>query len=205
MEYTDVVTTVTYLAFLYLIISIFIERIIEVLISFISFIELQSKGFQKFWNDLAESYRIRLDALYGLHGVNEKSKQILDWLLWKVVVEKSNPGGRDCISAEMIRFNYVRICSRIAALLISFLLVTSLWRYLDFLRFFYQFTQSTQFPNGSADIFSRMLKNLIEHEWVRIALTSIALSIGVEPLHDIISRIEKSVTNKLEPVKGGQQ
>ncbi|PTB92526.1 hypothetical protein C9994_13890 [Marivirga lumbricoides] len=177
METTDVISLITYLFFIYLILAIFIERTVEIFMAIISYLDCKLKGYS-YWNKLAHKYKMRLDRLYDFQGDNISAKEkILNWILWDIVTEKSYEGGKHIISAEAVRFKYFRLASRIFA----FLLSSSFALFIKI--------------NLNVDLISLLEKVsnvdlLIENGSLKVFLTAVALSVGSEPLHALISKFE---------------
>ncbi|MFQ5753626.1 MAG: hypothetical protein ACE5HI_16675, partial [bacterium] len=115
----EVITKITYLFFIYLILAIFVERIVEVFVSVFNYAEFK-RNFYEYWNKKALSYQKRFDRLYGYQsGHTPQTDKILNWVLWKVVSEKPYVGGKEIISADLIRLNYIRIITRVFAFVLS--------------------------------------------------------------------------------------
>ena len=67
MDNIEVITKVTFIFFIYLILALFIERLIEVLVAIFNYFEIKFK-FYHFWNRQAERYQLRFERLYGFQG-----------------------------------------------------------------------------------------------------------------------------------------
>jgi hypothetical protein len=176
---TAVITKVTYLLFLFLILALFVERSTEIFMSVVKYIDLK-KDWYTFWNAQAEKYKIRMDRLFGYQGSDTEDKKLLfRWILWSIISERPNVGGKDIIAAKTIRTQYYRIISRVFALLLS--VFFSIWMY-------------TYLEVDLISILNRVSEEeLIAYlpDWVKIILTAGILTAGSEPLHQLILRFER--------------
>ena len=171
------ITTITYLFFMYLILALFIERSVEVLVSVFYYADHQL-GWNKYWNRKAESHRIRLDKLSGYQGTTGSAfDKMISWLYWDVVAEKPYTGGKSIISASSIRSKYVRLGSRILAFLLA--LVFACFVYLNF-----EVDLITVFEQTANTQLVRLGPGM------KVFLTAVLLSAGSEPLHQLITRVE---------------
>jgi hypothetical protein len=191
MDNVEVITIVTYLFFIYLVLALLIERILEVLLAVYNYFEIKRNWF-RLWDQLAEKYQSRFERLYGYQGEgDEKKKKVLDWVLWKAITEPSYTGGKPVISANLIRLNYIRIATRVLALIMALVLVIS--QKLDLVATVERIVPETE-----------MAAFITHSNFVRVLFTAIAISIGSEPLHQLISRIEKVAERKTVSSTGGQ-
>jgi len=174
-----VITRITYLLFLILILAIFIERSTEIFMSALKYIDMK-KGWYKFWNRQAEKYRTRLDRLYGFQGSDTADKKLLyRWILWNIVSEKPYVGGKDIVAAKSIRTHYYRIISKLFAFIMS--LFFSIWAYT------YLKIDIVEILNNVGEIeIALHLKT-----WAKILITTLVLTAGSEPTHQLIKRFEK--------------
>lgn len=184
MDTVNVITVFTYLLFLFLIVAIFVERTVEIFVSVIKYVDLKLGWYRK-WNRRAEQLRSRLDRLYGFQGSNAgDKKKLFNWILWKVVTEKSTPGGRDIIAAKSIRTRFYRTASRIFSFLFSLIFSIGIYRLLDVDLVTILIDVSgyslSLFDNPSAWITA-----------LKIVVTAALLSAGSEPLHHLITKVEK--------------
>lgn len=192
----------TYLLFLYLIVALFIERLMEVLISMVKYIDWKYDWYRH-WNRQAYKVRDRLDRLYSLQGERaHEKKKMLDWILWRFVTEPNRPGKQRIISAESIRFNAYRLGSRITAFAISLGFATWLYYNLavDCRTFNCNDLNVTTLADGRdvlrVDLVA--LFNIVgnlnvsnNQPWLNILVTAALLAAGSEPLHQAIRGIEK--------------
>lgn len=187
-----VITQVTFLFFQYLIAAILVERALEILVAVYKYIEMR-KGWYAFWNRKAEDYQRRLDRVFGYNEIRpSEPDRHLSWLLWKIMVPTPT-GVQDVIAADMIRTNYMRVVTRAAAFLFSVVLVYA----------------------AALDpkiILTNILGNVTEigflssvTEWyhVRCLLLAALISVGTEPLHQVIGSIEKHAQGNAAAKKGG--
>ncbi len=188
----EVITRITFLFFLYLVMAIFVERLMEVLVSAFNYVELKWK-LHIFWNRRAKVLQKRFDRLYGYQGGNApKAEKIFNWVLWKIVAEKPYVGGKESISAELLRLNYLRVGTRTVAFIISlvFALVLEFKLDIDLVLLVENMLSST----GS--LAYKVLGKISEYPFLRVIITAAAISIGTEPLHSVISKIEKMAASK---------
>lgn len=193
----EVITNITYLFFVYLIMALFVERLIEVAVSAFNYFDQKFRG-HTFWNRKAEQYRERFDRLYGFHaGRAPHVERLLNWLLWKVLSEKPYPGGKEIVSADLIRMNYVRVGARILAFLVS---VGFAW----WAKVALDIDLVTVVEKLLPDV--RFVDVLARSKFLQILITAAAISVGTEPLHEAISRIEelsKSRNRRTRPAGQG--
>ncbi len=187
----EAVTLVTYILFTYLVLALLIERIVEVLVAAYNYIEYRKK-WDAYWNRAAERLSKRYTRLYGYaHDNTGKIRSMLDRLLWNTITVEPYKGGKKIISADMIRLNYLRLGTRIAAFLLASIIVVTLR--LDFVDVLSLMLAGDEFLPGFLESSSV----------VRFILTTAALSIGSEPLHQVIRGVEK-FADKKRKAPGGQ-
>jgi hypothetical protein len=191
MDNVEVITKVTFIFFIFLILALFVERLIEVLMAIFNYIELRFK-FYRFWNRQAERYQLRFERLYGFQGEDGgQKKKILDWVIWKTIIEPSYAGGKYIVSSNLIRLNYMRVATRGLAFGLALILVIS--QGLNLVEVIEQLIPM-----------AKKVSVVTQTGFVRLFLTAFAISIGSEPLHHIIGRIEKVGKKKSDSSKGGQ-
>lgn len=184
----DVITMVTYLFFIYLILAIFIERCVELIIGTLNYAD-QKLGWYHYWNKLAVRHQKRLDELYNYQGDRGKgTNKLFTWILWDVVIEKAYEGGKDIISAASIRFKYFRVISRIIAFFLSLAFALYIQKNLGV-------DLITLFENVSGIEMAAIGSGL------KAFLTAVLLSVGSEPLHEIITKVELIGKDKSQKVK----
>jgi len=181
METYEVITTTTYILFIYLILALFVERSVEVSVSIFNYADLKL-GWYKKWNAMARNYQKRFDRMYSYRG-SEPSHidRVMNWVLWRVITDKPYPGGKDMILAASIRLNYLRVLSRIFAFLLSLLFVFAIKEMLDI-------DLVTVLGNIVDD--NKILGALDGHNFLKVLISAIAISLGSEPLHQAIRGIE---------------
>lgn len=177
MDNLEVVTRLTFVFFVYLIMAIFVERAVEVLMAVFKYVEFK-KGLFEFWNRRAEKYRKKYERLYAFQGVSDnKIKKTLNWLHWKVIAAVPYPGGKPSVSAPLIRINAIRISARIVAFFISLILVLAMK--IDVIVMVKNLLPGPEF-----------LKSILDYGAIKVVITAAAISIGSEPLHELIRRVE---------------
>lgn len=192
----EVITFVTYLLFLYLTLALFVERTVEVFVAIFTYAELKW-NLRSIWNTAAETYRAQLDKLYGYAGEGSTGAQkLMGWVLWKVIAEKPYEGGKEMVSAGLIRLNYIRIGTRTLSFILAAIIVRTQWTYLDFLAFVPLI--ETLVPGGLPDFVKPLLNGLLASDTVRFVIVAAAISIGSEPLHELIGTVEKATQKKKE-------
>ena len=129
-------------------------------------------------------------------------RRIFDWILWKCIVDRRNTGGKDIISADLIRINYLKIASRMAAFAISLVLVLTQWKTVDVILILEKSLEST--PNLPQALHT-LLNNLASLTWFRVILTTALLTVGSEPLHELIKKAEARISDKSKEPAGGEQ
>ncbi len=179
----DVITQFTYLFFLYLIIAVFVERVVEVFVSCMKYADIRLDGY-RIWNRKTEQLRAKLDQLYNMQGDgNDDKKKLFSWILWTVVSDKPYTGGKEIISALSVRAQYYRLICRIFGFGISLLLAVYLQRTIgtDLVVLFQKVS--------GYDLFGIEMQEE-RFVWIRIIITAAVLSAGSEPLHQLIKKFE---------------
>jgi len=188
----EVITNITYVFFVYLILAIIVERVVEVLVAVFNYFEMRGKWYG-FWNRRALVYQARFERLYGYQDESaDRAKKLFSWLLWKVISEKPHEGGKEIISANLIRLNYLRVATRVAAFALSCILVAVVD--LDFIEIL-----KRMIPKF------KLLELIAGWPFFRFILTAALISIGSEPLHQVIRRVEKYAASKAAASTGGAQ
>ncbi len=187
----EVITALTYIYFVFLLVALIIERILEVLMAIFNYFEVKFPHLQELWNSKARKYQIRFERLYGYQGLYSEKKKIFDTILWKVISEPAYPGGKPIISANLIRLHYVRIATRLMSLYLAFILVYS--QGLDLFQVLEKIVPETA-----------EAKALTPYQGMRYFVTALIISIGTDPLHQLISRIEKYAQERYQPNQGGE-
>lgn len=195
----EIITKITYIFFIYLILAILIERAIEILVAIYNYFEFKFKWYE-YWNRKAKTYQDRFDRLYGYQGKDAgKTQKLFNWLLWKVIVEKPYEGGKDVISADLIRLNYLRIGTSVTAFILSLLLVLSQAQLVFAQQYDLDLIKFVEKAIPEVGRLAAVTRNAL----VRILLTAVAISIGTEPLHQLIRRVEKIAESKGGARPGG--
>jgi hypothetical protein len=198
MENIEVITRITFLFFIYLIMAIFVERLLEVLVSVFGYLELKW-NLHTFWNRRARVLQQRFDRLYGFQGGDApNTEKILNWILWKVVTERPYVGGKEIIPAALIRLSYLRVGSRILAFILSLAFTIALEVKLGIDLVLLVESMLT----GAGGVVYKILGNISDYPILRVIITAAAISIGTEPLHSLISQIEKMAASKTAATGG---
>lgn len=185
METVDVITKATYIFFIYLLMAVFVERAVEIFVSIFNYCDLKWKRY-RVWNNRAEKYRDKLDRLYNFDS-STKVNKMFNWLLWGVVTEPAYTGGKMIISAQTIRTKslqvYCRICSSIIALILALVL-------------YYGFEITmidavSRVLNNSDSISTATVAFFQRNALLGVVISAALVATGVEPLHNIIGKIEK--------------
>jgi len=185
----EVITLVTYIFFIYLLLATIIERLSEVVVAVYKYVEFKF-GWREYWNKKARKMQKRLDDLYRLQEEGAgNAVHTFSWLLWTVVTEPKYPGGRERISARLVRQHSIQLGTRIFSVLVAFLLVFSLQVDL--------FQMAGTLLQG-VDLGTFFTENPL----VGKLLSGAAISIGTEPLHHTITRIERWSERRASEEKG---
>ena len=201
MDTIEVITTTTYIFFVYLLIALFVERSIEVLVAVFDYCECRFH-WERFWNWKADHYEERFNRLYAYSGErDQKKKNLFDWILWKEIVDRPYPGGKDIVSADLIRINYMKVASRVVAFAISLAVVLTQWTTVDI-------AYIAKAALGDARMLTAMkevVNTLLEWKAFRVILTAALLTAGSEPLHELIKKVERHIDSKSKALAGGEQ
>ncbi len=186
----EVVTTAVYVLFLYLLLALLVERLVEVLMACYNYIEHRSKRLSNCWNRKARALCERLSQLRRTQGGGNRALKAMYKIFWNMVAEPRHEGGRHIVSANLIRIQYKRVGGRILSFLLALALVFWLadvksFNLLETVADFYK----QALPN--AEIFTFITSNPLFCG----LLSAVGISLGVEPLHEIISRIEARAGN----------
>ncbi len=184
-ETVDVITQITYIFFIYLLMAVFVERSVEIFVSIFNYCDLKWKRY-KTWNKRAEKYRDKLDRLYNFDP-SAKVNNLFNWLLWGIVSEASYTGGKLTISAITIRTKYLQIYCRVFANIVALILVSIL--YFNFNITFVDVVQHVLPETPTLAFFTK-------HVFAGIIMSAIAVAAGVEPLHALITKVEKAGKKK---------
>jgi hypothetical protein len=191
----EVITTTTYLIFIYLILALFVERSVEIFVSAFNYADLKI-GWHEKWNTMAVNYQKRFDRMYSYNGGNGKQiGKALNWVLWRIITDKAYEGGKDVILAASIRLNYLRVLSRTFAFALSMIFVIALKHNL-------QIDLVSVMGNIVGD--NKILGILESHDVLKVIISGAAISLGSEPLHQAIKGIE-SVGKQKTKVKNNQK
>jgi len=178
MDNVEVITKVTYLFFIYLVLALFVERLIEVLVAIFNYIEIKFRLY-RFWNRQAGRHQLRFERWYGFQREGaEGKKKLFDWVIWKTIIEPAYAGGKYIISANLIRLSYIRVGTRVLAFGLALLLAI---------------TQGLNLVDVIEQIIpmAKKVSVVTQSGFFRLILSAFAISIGSEPLHHLIGRIEK--------------
>jgi hypothetical protein len=177
----EAITTTTYLIFIYLILALFVERSVEIFVSIFNYADLKL-GWHKKWNTMAINYQKRFDRLYAYRGGDSSQiDKALNWVLWRIITDKPYEGGKDVILASSVRLNYLRVLSRMFAFILSFVFVLVIYKKLGV-------DLVTVLGKIVGNV--KILGLLDNHNAIKIVISAVAISLGSEPLHQAIKRIE---------------
>ena len=175
---SEYVSHMTFLLFLFLVLALFVERLLEVCVSIFNYFDLRYRGYL-LWNRLAR----RIQLQYSSQVASSPAKQrIIGWLFWKIMVSPDPDGSRSVISAALVRVYSIRAATRILGVLVSLALILFIHYSLEI-----DLLIITEQIVGT-DLFTEALSR---STFLKIVLSAIAIAIGVEPLHLLISRIGK--------------
>ncbi|HOZ15755.1 MAG TPA: hypothetical protein PLH91_08190 [Tenuifilaceae bacterium] len=190
METVDVITKATYIFFIYLLMAVFVERAVEIFVSIFNYCDLKWKRY-RVWNNRAEKYRDKLDRLYNFDS-STKVNKMFNWLLWGVVTEPAYTGGKMIISAQTIRTKSLQIYCRVCSNLISLVLVLVLYYGFDIT----MIDAISRVTIGSDSISTATVAFFQRNVLLGVVISAVLVAVGVEPLHNIIGKIEKAGKKK---------
>ena len=190
METVDVITKATYIFFIYLLMAVFVERAVEIFVSIFNYCDLKWKSY-RVWNNRAEKYRDKLDRLYNFDS-STKVNKMFNWLLWGVVTEPAYTGGKMIISAQTIRTKSLQIYCRICSSIISLVLVLVLYYGFDITLI----DAISRVTIGSDSISTATVAFFQHNVLLGVVISAVLVAVGVEPLHNIIGKIEKAGKKK---------
>lgn len=190
METVDVITKATYIFFIYLLMAVFVERAVEIFVSIFNYCDLKWKRY-RVWNNRAEKYRDKLDRLYNFDS-STKVNKMFNWLLWGVVTEPAYTGGKMIISAQTIRTKSLQIYCRVCSNVISLVLVLVLYYGFDIT----MIDAISRVTIGSDSISTATVAFFQRNLLLGVVISAVLVAVGVEPLHNIIGKIEKAGKKK---------
>ncbi len=190
METVDVITKATYIFFIYLLMAVFVERAVEIFVSIFNYCDLKWKRY-RVWNNRAEKYRDKLDRLYNFDS-STKVNKMFNWLLWGVVTEPAYTGGKMIISAQTIRTKSLQIYCRVCSNVISLVLVLVLYYGFDIT----MIDAISRVTIGSDSISTATVAFFQRNVLLGVVISAVLVAVGVEPLHNIIGKIEKAGKKK---------
>lgn len=190
METVDVITKATYIFFIYLLMAVFVERTVEIFVSIFNYCDLKWKRY-RVWNNRAEKYRDKLDRLYNFDS-STKVNKMFNWLLWGVVTEPAYTGGKMIISAQTIRTKSLQIYCRVCSNVISLVLVLVLYYGFDIT----MIDAISRVTIGSDSISTATVAFFQRNVLLGVVISAVLVALGVEPLHNIIGKIEKAGKKK---------
>jgi len=185
METVDVITKATYIFFIYLLMAVFVERAVEIFVSIFNYCDLKWKRY-RVWNNRAEKYRDKLDRLYNFDS-STKVNKMFNWLLWGVVTEPAYTGGKMIISAQTIRTKSLQIYCRVCSNVISLVLVLVLYYGFDIT----MIDAISRVTIDSDSISTATVAFFQRNVLLGVIISAVLVAVGVEPLHNIIGKIEK--------------
>ncbi|MDZ7371616.1 MAG: hypothetical protein ONB12_10650 [candidate division KSB1 bacterium] len=179
MEDSYFITRITAVFFSYLVAALFIERLVEALLAVLKYLELRLS--RPDWLRLAELLRRRLQRFYHLESLEKGGGAVLDAILWQFVTVTE--GENRVLSADLVRLYYYRLISYV--LTIAAAAGMTLLVHYDLVDILVQ-------------AYPEMLKLFDPRPYpaINLLLSILALSLGVQPLHQMISRIEKRLQKK---------
>lgn len=187
-----VVTALTFVFFKYLLLALTVERTAEIAMAVFKYVEFRRKWYG-FWHGRAKAMQRRFDRIFAFKGVHRmKPDNQLNWLLWRVMVPTA-AGRGDIISANLIRSSALQLGTRFFALSLSVLFVYSFC--LDPKTILKDIVGSV----SQEGFFSP------DAGWqnFRMLLLAGAISVGSDPLHQIIGSIEEYAKEGTKKKKGG--
>ncbi len=182
METIDVISAVTYLFFVALLVALFVERLMEVLVAVYKYIEWRCGG-EAFWNRVSGQLAQRLSAFVQYQqATSPQFSPIVQRVFQRFLGTSPYPGASWKISAEKVRRAGIRAVVRLLALITALVLVVSLK--LDLVALVLH-VLAILYPWGS------YLEALTATPWIHYLLTAVVISMGTEPLHNLIVRFER--------------
>lgn len=194
----EAITTITYVFFIYLLLALLVERSVEILMAVYKYVELKRDWFQ-FFERRAALYRQRFERLYGFQGQQaSRARNVLNHVYRRVIVEPGQPGGRPVVSASLVRLSYLRLGTRALSILLALLFVLLLLNFAEFnlLDLIAQF-YAQNFQGAG------LLRKITSSPALSVIISAIFISLGVEPLHRLIARVEELGQPKTQPVLQG--
>lgn len=173
--------------------TLLIERLMELIKAVYDYVEY-ALGWRDYWNRAALRLVHTLDEQrQGNRVQSEVSKAVNDYL------SQDYPGleGVEALSAEQLRTLALRGAIKIAAVLVGLAVAMGMdINIFDLLR---DLNQSVSDFNGDdASRVNVYFSSDRVPEWLGVCLTGIAMGLGSDPLHRVITRLEKSRKQRKE-------
>ncbi len=193
---SESITLVTYVFFIFLILAIVTERMVEILISFFKYLEYKTH-FYPYWNKRAIALSKKLSTLSSFQLEGDSSGKIAQLFFWQFLKStvSSDSAKNFKISTQLVRMRSIQFISRVLTIAIGILLSYAFYR-----------------SNQSVDLITVINERLtfiplatLEKMSVnyKILISGLIIGTGVEPIHKMISNFEKSADKKTKEVKRG--
>ncbi len=176
--------------------TVLIERLTEIVKALFDVLEYTG-GWRKSWNRAAQSLANTLDAQRSQGRVRaELSKAVDDYLS----VDYPGLEGIEVLSAERLRLLVLRVAIKVVAVLLGVLVALGM----DINIFDVLHSMNTSInamnsdPEAAVNVY--FSSDRIP-DWLGMILTGVAMGLGSDPVHRVISRLEKSRKHRVEPDK----
>ncbi|MDX2127892.1 MAG: hypothetical protein SFU91_02510 [Chloroherpetonaceae bacterium] len=202
----DAITLTTFVFFIYLTLAITVERILEYLNSLFKYVEMRHDFFSGFWLHRAKFVQEKLELAYALQQNSAIGKTVVESFS-SHLLSSSKEGEKKSISIEKVRIFWVKAVNRVMSFFLALFLLKVV-------------LQNTVLEAKSALLLKSILdvygfnrfKSIFEflfdnigQEGLEISLTapsvfivSALISMGVEPLHNLIVQAEKKLKSSTE-------
>jgi len=167
-----------------LVLSIIIERLVEVFVAITQFHERHTNSYV-FWNKRGEKLQNRLQNTYESADI---SSTVLAHVLKTFASDASDENGVAIISVEKLRKNTYRHFARFLSVLLG--VGIALWLNIDIVNLVKALQNDGKFP-------------LEESYWAYQVFTGVAMGFGAEPVHKLIMALEKGHQFRQNIKRGG--
>jgi len=182
----EFIAPAVYVAFLYLLMALLVERMAEILMAVYGYVEHRSPRIRNHWPRQAREICTRLNELTRVGDGKLSGIQTLARAYWRLLAQPRFEGGRHIVSADLIRQRYLRVGNRVLALVLSLAVVFPV---ICAKGFNLASVLAGFFPESMP--FVDRLSSLAANPALGGVIAAALVSLGVEPLHAVITAVEK--------------
>lgn len=176
--------------------SLLIERLVELIKAVYDYLEVTT-GWSDHWNRAAQRLVHELEQQSDSRLRNELGKAIEDYLSDDV----AGVDGLQAVSADKVRKLTLQVIVRILAMLMG--ITVALLLDINLFDLLQQLNQAVARLNGETRDVSVYFASNHVPDWLGVTLSGLAMGLGSDPLHQLISRMEKARKNRTNKAETG--